>query len=104
MNQYGTVFSYESISDWKWNPEAEACILGSDEEVIMMKYNIYSVEWKYLGCFWTGNPYFEHNEVGDYILTKYAGPALTEADQELPEIEPIDCFVKLVDAAETQNR
>lgn len=67
------------------------------------QYNIYDLNWKYLGCFWTAAPYFPYKVEGDYIQTTWRGPLLCKDGTEMDEIKPIDCFLKLVEVKNEAN-
>lgn len=67
------------------------------------QYNIYSLEWKYLGCIWMASPYFQYKEVGDYIRTNWHGGMLTRDGKEIEANEPIECYLKLVSAQEVKK-
>lgn len=62
----------------------------------MYQYNVYSLDWKYLGCFWSGGAYFPYVSIGDYRKMVYDGPLLTADGKELDSIKPLEVYLKLM--------
>ena len=62
----------------------------------MNKYNIYNLNWTWLGTFWSGENYFKHNLDGDFYKTNYSGCLCTPDGKEYKAIEPINCYIKFM--------
>ena len=64
-----------------------------------LQINVYDKQWNYIGCFWSGNSLEAHGfkELGDYKVERYDGPLLSKEGHEFTAIDPIDCYLKLVE-------
>ena len=63
------------------------------------QYNVYGVDWRYLGCFWSGNPYLKNAAVvGDYMKLHYSGTVLNKQDKEVHVNEM--CYIKWMEYRE----
>jgi len=61
------------------------------------QYNVYSLNWNYLGCFWAGTLLHGFLSIGDFRRTKHSGPILTKEGVEIDQIEEIEVYIKVVD-------
>jgi hypothetical protein len=68
-----------------------------------LQINVYALDWTYLGCFWTVNSMASYRckEVGDYAQATYDGPLLTKEGKELAAIQPLKCYLKVVEEKAT---
>jgi len=69
----------------------------------MKQYNVYSLNWDYLGCFWTSSNTGPES-VGDYQRKVFTGPILTVDGVEHKTIAPMDCYVKLMSETPDKGR
>ena len=69
----------------------------------MYKFNVYSLNWEYLGCFWAGNKDPKYPKEGDYISTRYQGCILTKKGEEFDKIHPIQCYIKYMGKEYTKS-
>lgn len=66
-------------------------------------YNIYDLNWKFLGWIWAGNPLFPYKLEGDYIKTVWDNGMLTRDGVEIEKNKPMEVYLKLMEVKEIKK-